>query len=391
MYRWVFVAVFLLSACSTLEKLGSVFDGDDEEDESDNTEPVELVEFENSLPIEKLWSGRYGKGTDKRYLKLGPVISGSQLYTADRDGRVLAINVDDGSAVWEQRDKKHRISGGPGLSDDLVIVGTSDAEVIAREQSTGEVLWTTKVSSEVLAAPRSEQGIVVIRTGDGKLVGLDAATGKRRWIYDRNIPTLTLRGSAPPTIYDGVVIAGFDNGRLAAVDLISGKLLWETRLAEPSGRSDLERMVDVDTEPVIYDFSVYVASYQGRVAAISTRDGQLEWTREISSFRELAVDAEHVYVVDEQSRVWALDRFSGASAWVQEDLARRALSGPALFDEYVVVGDFEGYLHWLSTADGSIMHRDRLDKKPILSRPVVAGEKMFGVSSGGELAAYARH
>jgi len=357
--------------------------------ESDNSiPPAELIDFDATVNVDRVWSDRYGKGVDKLFIPLIPEPYAGKIYTADRDGRVIALDAQTGDKIWSERNKQLRISGGPGAGDGYVYVGTSDAEVVAFDAETGEEKWVSSVSSEVLAPPRSALNTVVVRTGDGKLYGLDVSTGKRKWVYDRTIPVLTLRGTGAPIIYGSLVIAGFDNGRLVALDLETGKQDWETRLAVPSGRSDLERMVDVDAEPAILDDTAYVATFQASVAAVSVANGQLEWTREISSYSKIAVDDRRVYVSDDLGYVWALDRFNGASIWKQEALKARQLSGPAVVGDYIVVGDLEGYLHWINRETGDFVNRTRLDNTRILVPARTVGDMLFAFSSSGELAAY---
>ena len=357
--------------------------------EADNSvKPSELLDFEPTVEVEELWSGRYGKGVEELYIKLIPEHAGSKVFAADRDGRVIALDLESGDELWEVRNKKFRISGGPGVGAGTVLIGTSDAEVVAFDAETGEEKWRTKVSSEVLAPPRVERDTVVVRTGDGKLFGLNVETGKRKWIYDRSIPTLTLRGTSPPVIYEGLVIAGFDNGRLAALDLESGKQEWEQRIAIPSGRSDLERMVDIDAEPTIYDDTIFVASFQGSVAAVSVFDGQLLWTRDLSAYTAIGVDYAHVYVTDDKGNVWALSRDSGTAVWKQEGLTARQLTGPTVFEDFVIVGDFEGYLHWIDRNTGQLVNRTRVDDERILVPARATENLLLGFSSSGALSAF---
>jgi outer membrane protein assembly factor BamB len=356
-------------------------------EESNAIEPMALEEFEPRVSVSDLWSKRVGKGADKHYLKLTPAVMGSNLYVADRYGRLTASNLESGEIIWEVQDKKLQYTGGPGTGDGLVLIGTGDARVIAREANNGKLRWVARVSSEVLAAPRAADGIAVVRTGDGKLYGLNSQSGAQIWVYDRSVPTLTLRGNAAPVIDDEIVLAGFDNGRLVALNLKTGKLLWESRLAIPSGRSDLERMVDVDGEPVVVGATVYVASFQGGVAAISMIDGQIEWTRDISSYAELAVGAERIFITDDSGSIWALDRHSGNSIWKQDGLAHRLVSGPSYFKGYIVVGDFEGYMHWLDAASGDFAFRAKIDKDRIISPAITAGNVLLSYSSAGRLLA----
>ena len=375
----------LASACSTVSNTVRDLTGGEEDN---SIPPAELLDFESTIEVEKVWSNRYAKGVDELFIPLIPAPYKNRVYTADRDGRMIALDAETGEEIWSERNKKWRISGGPGVGEDMVFVGTSDAEVIARDAETGEEKWVAQVSSEVLAPPVASGGTVVVRTGDGKLVGLDAQTGSRNWVYDRTIPVLTLRGTSAPVIYAGIVVAGFDNGRLVALDLTTGKLEWEARLAVPSGRSDLERMVDVDTEPTIVDDTAYAASFQANVAAVSIYGGQLEWTRDISSYAKLAVDDDHVYVTDELGNVWALERYNGTAVWRQQGLRARQVTGPAVIGDYVVVGDYEGYLHWIDRRSGDFVHRLRLDDERILVPSRKVGDVLLAFSSSGVLAAY---
>jgi outer membrane protein assembly factor BamB len=360
-------------------------------DPDSRPKPAELVQFKTTLQVTEAWSGRFGKGTESQYVKLTPAYADGKIFTADRDGRVMAVSVAKGDTVWELRDKKQRISGGPGVGEGLVMVGTSKAMVLAYDEATGKPRWETHVSSEVLSPPVAADGVVIVRAGDGKMTALDASDGKARWSYDRTIPTLTLRGSGTPVIHGNTVLAGFDNGRLVAVDLHTGKSLWETRLAEPTGRSDLERMVDVDSEPVIAGDTAYVASFQGHVAAVSLDDGRVQWTRDISSYADLSVDDDHLYVTDDQGTVWALNRNDGTDAWKQPALKNRTPTGPTPIEDYVVVGDFEGYLHFMDRFNGNFVQRVRIDKKRIMAAPIRIEQTLIGYSSSGEVVAYRLH
>ena len=385
----ILLGCLVLAGCGGVsgvtDKVTGMFDGKDDEDDNKPLPPAELIEFEPTVEVEKVWSGRYGKGVEKLYLKLVPAPYYDRILVADRDGRMIAISKEDGSKLWQERTKKIHISGGVGAGEGLALVGTSDGLVIARSAKTGEEIWTAQVSSEVLAAPQAGGGLVVVRSADGKLFGLEASTGERRWIYDRTVPRLTLRGNSPPTIYDDMVFAGFDNGRLAGLELETGRPIWEAPLSIPSGRSDLERMVDVDSAPVLLDNRIFVAGFQGRVAAAESLKGQLEWTRDISSYAGLAVDDQNVYVTDEESNVWALDRDTGASEWKQEGLVRRQVTKPVVVGDYVVVGDFKGYTHWMDRRNGDFVNRIRVDNKPIIAPPISMGDAVLLDSVEGVL------
>ncbi len=382
-----FLTMSLVIGCGSMKSMkNSVFDIIRKES-SNAVAPTELEEFEPQITVNDLWSKRVGKGAGEHYLKLTPTVLGTHLFVADRYGRLAATDLESGEVIWEVRDKNLQYTGGPGVGGGIVLIGTGDARVIAREADTGKLRWVAKVSSEVLAAPRGADGIVVVRTADGKMYGLNAQTGGQIWIYDRTVPTLTLRGNAAPVIDDDLVLAGFDNGRLVALQLRTGKLIWESRLAIPRGRSDLERMVDVDGEPIVVGATVYAASFQGGVAAISMIDGQIEWTRDISTYGELSVGEEQVYITDEYSAIWALDRHSGASLWKQDGLSHRLVSGPSYFNGYIVVGDFEGYMHWLDAASGDFAFRAKIDRERIIAPAITAGNVLLSFSANGRLQA----
>lgn len=379
-YRVALIVAMALTggACTTVS---DYFAGKD-----NSAPPTPLTALQSSVAVQTLWSTRVGEGTDERYIKLLPWVAGGKVFAADRKGRVSAYEGASGRQLWSA-DTKAPISGGPGSGDQLVLVGTSEGEVLALDESSGTLVWRSSVSSEVLAPPRAASGRVVVRTVDGKLFGLDAQHGKRVWVYEQSVPTLTLRGTSAPIIVDDKVIAGFANSKLVAVSLNEGKLLWETSIAEPRGRTELERLVDISGEPQLADGIIYVTSYQGRVAAVEADSGRLLWTRNMSSHTGISVDDGALYVTDDQSNVLALDRRDARILWKQDKLHARAVSAPAVYGDYVVVGDFEGYVHWLSREDGDFVARVRIGDDGIIAPPAVADGTLFVSGKGGALAA----
>jgi outer membrane protein assembly factor BamB len=259
--------------------------------------------------------------------------------------------------------------------------------VIALGEDDGEIKWRARVSSEVLSSPGSRGGVSVARTIDGKLFGLSADDGTRLWVYDRTTPVLTLRGTSSPALAEGAAIAGFDNGQVVAIALSNGQPLWEARVAVPRGRTELERMVDIDADPVIEDKAVYAVTYQGQVAALELFSGEVIWRRDMSSHAGLGVGPENIYVTDDASHVWALNRANSASMWRQAKLEARHVSPPAVFGQFVVVGDLEGYVHWLRREDGQFVARVRIDSDSIVAAPVATSFAVYVYGSGGELAA----
>ena len=300
---------------------------------------------------------------------------------------MAALDLQSGRVVWK-KDTKLPVTGGPGADANLVMLGTSQGEVVSLAIETGEELWRARVSSEILSSPREADDVVIVRTIDGKIFALNATSGERLWIYDRTVPALTLRGTSTPVIANDLVIAGFDGGRVTALELKTGKLIWEQRVAVSRGRSELERMVDIDSEPLIVDDVIYVTTFQANVSAISLESGQILWQRDISSHSELAADQQYLYVTDENSHVWALDRFSGASIWKQDKLQARRATGPAIIGNKVVVGDVEGYLHWIDKESGQFTARNRLSDEPILTQAITQDDVLFAYASDGRLAAF---
>jgi len=349
--------------------------------------PSELVDFSETTRLENLWSEDVGKGSDELFIKLVPALLNDKIFTADTRGNISALYADTGKSVWN-KNSDLSITGGPGADENLVVVGTSEGEVLSLSSDTGDEIWRSKVSSEILSSPKESDGVVVIRTIDGKIFALDATTGERLWIYDRTVPALTLRGTSTPVIANGLIIAGFDGGRVTALELKTGKLIWETKVAVSRGRSELERMVDIDAQPLIVGDAIYITTFQANVSALSLENGQVLWQRDISSYAELGADATNLYVTDDIGNVWALDRFSGTSIWKQEKLTHRQVTGPAILGERVIVGDFEGYIHWLDKTTGEISARKQIDNAPILSQPIVSNDILFAYSSGGTLSAY---
>ena len=324
--------------------------------------PVKLTPIENPLYVRSNWSSVIGRGVGENYLKLQPVFAGNTGYVADAQGYVRAFEVTTGEIRWSLQ-LELPIASGPAVIEDKLVFGTSQGEVLARDRRNGKELWRTAVSSEVLAQPHGEDGVMVIRTVDGRVYGLAADSGKRLWVYDRSVPLLTLRGNSAPVIHNGIVIIGTDSGKLAALTLKTGTVLWETQIADPRGRTELERMVDIDAQPVVIEDVVYVVTYQGRLATVQLDSGRMLWARDISSYSGMALDPYRVYVTDSESQVWALNRFNGATLWRQDKLLRRSLTAPVLQGPYLVVADYDGYVHWLKREDGRIVARKRVNQE----------------------------
>ena len=376
-----FLAVLALSGCSTItDFLGS--------DAQGAPTPAELETIDSAVEIDTLWSRQAASGEGGRRLELGPAVAAGQVFAAGYKGDVAAYEPFTGERLWEV-DTEVPISGGPGAGAGLVVAGSSGGDVIALSGADGTEAWRAKVSSEVLSAPAVGERIVVVRTVDGKLFGLETGSGERSWVYDRTVPALTLRGTSAPVIAGDLVVAGFDSGHIAAVSLADGRLVWESQVTPPTGRTELERLADIDADPVVVDGVVYVVTYQGRIAAFDLATGRGLWRREMSSHTGISAGQRLLYVTDEQSRIWALDRGSGSSLWRQDGLVLRRATRPVELGQHVVVADFDGYVHWLSAEDGRFVARTRTGGSAVLASPVATEAAVYVLGGTGKLTALA--
>ncbi len=354
--------------------------------EKDVEPPAELVSFNATLSINREWTLRVGADEVLR-LGLTPAVDGDRAYVAGAAGDVFAVSLANGRSLWRSR-LGARLGAGPAVGDGLVVVGTRKGEVIALDAESGTVRWRSPVAGEIVAAPAVGGGRVVVHTIDSRLTGLAAADGRIVWSYEQPVPRLSLRGSAPPVIDGDAVIAAFDNGRVAALALAEGDLLWSAAVATPSGRNELQRLVDILGPVRIVGDDVFVAGFQGRVAMIARNSGQIWWGREFSTFRSMAVDDDALYLATADGAVVALSRRDGTERWRTDALIRRGLSGPAVDGEAVVVGDFEGYLHWLDRSSGEMLARAPTDGKRISHAPVAAGGLVLVQTDAGSVYAF---
>jgi outer membrane protein assembly factor BamB len=376
MHRAALLAVLLvLSGCSSW--LGHAGEAE---------QPAALVEFKPTMAISTLWSTDIGKGPGRQFMRLTPVLHEGVFYTVDVNGRVQALMQADGKARW-QTDLKLDVSSGVGFGDGLVLVASRKGDVVALDKSKGVVQWRAQVSSEVLAPPAVEDGVVVVQSVDGKLTGLASTSGKRLWIVDRSEPALSLRGTSTPVILSDAVLSGFGSGKIAAVNLKNGRLLWETPVAQPQGRSEIERLIDVDAPALVAGRTLLAAAYQGKIVAVNLENGRLLWSRDISTYSALAVDTNNVYVSDVRGSVYALDLHSGSTIWKQDKLALRRLGAPAVTGNAVAVADFEGYVHWLAREDGRFLARERVASAAVLVAPIADGDTLYVTSQNGYLSA----
>lgn len=350
-------------------------------------QPAELVDVNQTLRVDKLWSRGVGGGGEKLRLALGLAMANDVLYAASRDGKVYAIDPANGRTRWETKTDVE-LSAGPGAGDGLVVVGTNDGTVIALDAADGKQRWRAKLSGEVLAAPLVAGDRVVVRTVDGRLRALGSADGKEAWMVEDLVPRLTLRGTSPPVGAGDNVVGGFDSGRVMAVALASGDILWQAQVSSPRGRSELERLADIDAAVRVAGDEVYAIGYQGRIAMIALDSGQIWWTRDLSSYRDIGIDDDQLYVATSDGDVVALRRRDGSTVWQQTGLKRRGLGAPVAHGGAVVVGDFDGYLHWMDRGTGRFVARARPGSTRFATAPLVSGDRLFIVDDGGEVVAY---
>ena len=368
-----------LTGCGTIESLLT--------EEVYEAPPSELTEFSPEFEPKASWKEDAGDGAGETNSDLGVWWQNDQLIAVDYEGEVTALNVDTGRHKWDT-DLDTAIIAPAGGGMGMVLIGTQKGELIALAENSGEEIWRARVSSEVLARPVAADNVAVVRTADGRVTGLSADTGEIKWSYQRSVPLLSLRGAGAPVIANSMVIAGYDNGKLVALSLTDGKVIWEKSIAVPRGRTELDRLVDIDADPLVLNDTVYAVTYQGNLAGVDLNSGQIVWSREMSSQLGLAADyGEAVYVTDDEGYVWAVQDGTGDALWRQTRLVRRGVTGPAVAGDYIVVGDFEGYLHWIARNDGRFVARQQITDAAIRSQPVVKNGVIYITAVDGTVAA----
>lgn len=348
--------------------------------------PAKLVDVTPVFKVRTLWSASLS-GADKLRLGLQPTVVEGVLYAAGYNGEVLALNAATGKRVWQSKTKAD-LSAGPGVGDDLVVAGSVNGEVIALSKADGKPRWRKQLTSEVLSRPLVANGVVFVRTVDGRLQALNATDGTSRWVYEGTVPDLSLRGTAPPVIGQAAVVAGFDDGRLVAFDPATGDVVWNVAVDTPAGRTDLEKLADIDAAAAVVGRDVFVAGYQGKVAMLDIDNGQVWWSKDASSHGGFGLDEQTLYLSNAKGEVLALRRTDGNQQWAQTALLHRGLTAPVAVGDSVVVGDYEGVLHWLSKTDGTVQARAKTDGERMSNAPVVADGRVYVQTDGGKLIAF---
>ncbi|MBV8341775.1 MAG: outer membrane protein assembly factor BamB [Gammaproteobacteria bacterium] len=341
-----------------------------------------------TLRVQRLWSATVD---DKKAvvlrLGLGVSVAGNRVYAAGHHGDVLALDVGSGRVLWRAKTRAP-LSGGTAAGADLVLVGASDGQFFAFNAANGESRWKVRLNGEILAPAAISERLIAVRTVDGKLHGLSPADGHELWSQEQQVPRLSLRGTARPVITGDVVLCGFDNGKVLAVNAGDGSVQWEATVTPPHGRTELERLADIDSAVSVAGQNVYAVGFQGRVAMLALDTGQVWWSHEASSYRGLTLDGDTLYVATADSEVVALQARTGAELWRQKALLNRGISALAVMDDALVTADYQGYVHWLTKSDGALAARVATGKARISNPPVVAGNVVVVVNDRGQIHAF---
>ncbi|MGA2838805.1 MAG: outer membrane protein assembly factor BamB [Steroidobacteraceae bacterium] len=351
--------------------------------------PAALLKFPATLPVKKLWDDNVGGGKKqiKLRLGLGPAIDNGLVFAASHKGEVAAVVLDTGKQQWVKK-LKLPLSAGPAAGFGMIVVGSSKGAIVALDAATGKERWRTHVNSELLSAPAIGEKVVVMRSVDGRLHGLAADSGKELWQVEQQVPRLSLRGTAIPVIAKELAISGFDNGKVMAVSLATGDTVWDTTLASPHGRTELDRLVDIDSAVRVVGDDVFAAGFQGRTAMLALDSGQIWWAHDMSSYRGLAADTDTLFVTQSDGVVVALRERDGSEIWRNESLKRRGLSAPVETTTAVAVSDYQGYVHWLDKKTGYLVARERVSKFRVTNQPVAVDDTVVVLDDGGKLAAF---
>lgn len=365
------MAFLALSGCSSDKPAGWVGMKD---------EPAKLVEYSGKSKFQVHWFSYVG---DLGENLLQPTLTKEAAYSVSGRGSLTRLDVATGKQVW-RIESGIKVSGGVGSGEGLVLIGSNKGDVLAFDEN-GKPRWKNKVSSEVLSVPQVADGVVIVRSGDGLIAGLDAKDGKRLWVYERSTPALVVRSHAGVAIQRGVAYAGFAGGKLVAISLKNGEVLWETSVSQPRGNTELERISDITSSPVVDDEQVCAIAFQGRVACYDIAHGSPLWNREISSDKGMVLLRKYLYLSDEKGSVIVLDKTSGSAMWKNDQLFLRDTTAPSVFMDFVLVGDKDGYLHALSREDGNYAGRIKLDGGAIKAAPIQVGERLLVQTKSGSV------
>ncbi len=366
---------------------------------SDEEEELVLPEIVNQFETQVVWQESVGDGVEHYFSRLSPVVYEDRVYVADREGTVEALSIENGDTIWRSDVRKNKafwpwedsdsakLAGGLTQAYGKIFVGSEQGEVIAIDRESGDVVWRKNVPGEALSAIAAGDGLIFVNLGSGKLIAMHPDSGEERWVYEHEVPALTLRGMSAPLAENGGVIFGEESGKLSVVVAKGGFLAWQAEVASPKGSSEFERLVDVDTRPIASGGNIYALAYNGNLVSVESRTGNVVWKREYSGYREISMDSQNIYLVDSQGSIYALDKNSGIERWSQPALTGWYLTGSAILGDYLAVGDQEGNLHWLDKSSGELVSRESFDSSGFYVEPVVADDKLIIITRDGEVSA----
>ena len=386
--KYLFISVFIFSLAGC-----SLFGG---EEEIVQVSPSPTVS--NQFQIKEVWRNSTS-GNTRIYSLLGPINYDNAIYVASRSGQVKAIDLSNGHTIWDKNLSKSTLfssktalfSGGVSADDKYVYVGSERAVVYALDRNDGSVIWEKPVKGEVLARPVSSEDKLIVYTASGNLQALNRNTGEDAWDVMLEVPPLSLRGNSTPTIAHGAAILGDDTGHVNAYYINDGQLIWQQRISQPSGSTEIAKLNDVDSTPVIEGNLAYAIGYNGNVVALDLSNGQIVWRKEMGSTHSFAVDTQQLFVVDQDDNVQAVSKNGGAVLWTQADLLHRQLTDPVIYENYIVVGDFEGYLYWLSKDNGNVVAKTQVSSSGLISKPLVVDNKVIVQAKNGDIYAFTKN
>lgn len=350
-------------------------------------EPVKVEDIVQQGQFKELWTVSLDGGKKAYGYKLIPFIDNKDVYVVSQQGTVLKLNTETGQKSWAT-ELDMEISAGPGVGADILIVGTPEGSVIALDKDSGSILWTVKLSSEILSPPVLENNLAIIRAQDGKIYALNTDNGERKWLFDTNIPNLTLRGNSKPIVKAGRVYIGFDNGKVAAIKQDSGDVIWSRNVVDAKGKTELARIVDIDGDMALIATDLYLSSAVGKTIAVATESGRVMWSKDIGSSVGVTASRSNLFVLDNESNVHALNRTNGTEEWGTKAFKYRLLTRPVFYLGDIVVGDLEGYIHVLDGNDGQIVARKRMGKLSFYSQPATSGSTLIAYNKDGTLTAF---
>ncbi len=366
-------ALIILAGCSS-------FGGKEEQNP-----PAKLEAFSENVQLSRVWKASSGK-IQKNNRQIQPILVDTTLYTASTSGVITAFDAETGNKLWNRK-LKLTLTAGIGYGDGLLLAGTEDGEVVALYASNGNPAWVGDVKGGVLASPAGGQNVVVVHTSGDRLIGLSATDGTIIWTLSESTPRLLLRGRGRPLVVSDVVLAGFDNGKLMLIRLDNGQRLWEVRVGDSIGKTEIERLADVDARPILINETVYSAAYQSRIIAIDAPSAKMIWENDISTNKDMDADERYLFVVGENDIVYAIDRENGETVWEQDKLLNRKLTPPAVIGQHIVVGDSKGFVHIINSATGEIEGRAKTGSE-FLSQPVTRGRSVWIQTLEGDVIAW---